>query len=45
MFSVRRADNDDDCGGEFLVAEWDRERSLGVEMGERKGNVGERWGW
>ena len=34
-------DEDDDCGVEFLVAEWDPESSLEVEMGEREGNVGD----
>ena len=34
-------DGDDDCDVESLVAEWDREGSLGVEMGDSGGGVGE----
>ncbi len=36
-------DEDDDCGVELLVAEWDRDGSLGVEMGESGGGVGKIW--
>ena len=35
-------DDDDDVGVGSLVSEWERENSLGVEIGERKGSVGER---
>ena len=34
-------DDDDDCSVESFVAEWDRESSLEVEMGESGGGVGE----
>ena len=32
---------DNDAGGESLVTEWDRERSLGVVMCEREGDLRE----
>ena len=34
-------DDDDDCDVESLVAEWDRESGLGVEIGDSGGGLGE----
>ena len=34
-------DDDDDCDVETLVAEWDRESSFGIEIGDSGGGVGE----
>ena len=33
-------DEDDVCDAESLDAEWDRESSLGIEMGDSGGGVG-----